>query len=205
MTKDDARAWLSSRYSTRDVARLSDYCGLLIAANDQQNLVAPSTVRSIWSRHIVDSAQLIDLAPSDWQHWIDVGSGAGLPGIVVGILTGRRVTLVEPRRLRVEFLAECCKTLGLATVTVLAAKAQTAEIADHADVVSARAVAKLDQLFSACSRFSTKQTTYVLPKGSSAKSEVATARRSWQGMFHVEQSIVDPDSGIVVAQGVTLR
>ena len=205
MTEDDARTWFVARLDGNALNKLEQFADTLVVENDQQNLVAPSTIPTLWSRHLLDSAQLHDFAPPDWQHWVDIGSGAGLPGIVIAILTGRMVTLVEPRRLRVEFLEKCCDMLQLDTVTVLRARAETADIAEPVDVISARAVAKLDVLLSGSRAFATKATTYVLPKGESAQSEVAAVRRSWQGVFHVKQSIVDPKSGIVVASGVARR
>ena len=205
MTEEGARNHIAERFDASKLVMLDRYREILIAANDGQNLIAPSTVPTIWSRHLLDSAQLLDHAPSDWDHWIDIGSGAGLPGIVVAILSARHMTLIEPRRLRAEFLARCCDALGLARVRILQTRAETADAAHPADVVSARAVAKLGALFSASRRFSDRSTIFILPKGESAKSEVAEAQRSWQGEFHVEHSIVDPKSGIVVATGIAPR
>lgn len=204
MTEDEARGWVGSRYSAAVLHRLDTYVALIAAENHNQNLVAPSTIPTIWSRHIVDSAQLLLHAPGYWQYWVDIGAGAGLPGVVIAILTEKRVTLIEPRRLRADFLKRCAEVLDV-DVAILQAKAEGVSIEQPVDVVSARAVAKLDTLFAASAHFSTKNTTYILPKGEGAKSEVAVARRSWHGTFHVEQSIVDPKSGIVVARGIARR
>ncbi|WP_326523893.1 16S rRNA (guanine(527)-N(7))-methyltransferase RsmG [Sphingomonas sp.] len=184
---------------------LGRYVEMLNAEATRQNLVAPSTLAAIWSRHIVDSAQLLDHAPQRWENWVDVGSGAGLPGLVIGILNTSPVTLIEPRRLRTEFLRTCATALGLDHVSVLQAKAETAPLSAPATIVSARAVASLDNLLRGAARFTDKATRYILPKGQSAQSEVAQARRSWHGTFHVEQSIVDPASGIVIASGIDPR
>ena len=205
MTEDDARAWIEERYEPARVALLDDFAALLTVESDQQNLVAPSTLPTLWSRHLLDSAQLLNLVPSDWTRWVDIGAGAGLPGIVIAILSDRPVTLIEPRRLRVEFMLQCINSLGLDKVEVFQAKAQSANPTSAAHIVSARAVAKLGALFEMSRGFTSRNTVFVLPKGESAQSEVADARRSWQGTFHVKQSIVDPKSGIVIASGVAPR
>lgn len=203
MTEDEARDWLANRYPSPEIEKLAHFHDLLMAGTEQQNLIAPSTIPAIWARHFVDSAQLLDHAPANWSSWIDIGSGAGLPGIVIAILSGRPVTLIEPRRLRAAFLADCSASLGVATV-VLQSKVENAEV-PTADVITARAVAGLDILLSASRHVAHAGTTYLLPKGQSAHSEVAVAKRSWHGSFHVEQSIIDPNSGIVIATQVARR
>ncbi len=204
MTEEDARTWLIDRFGPQAVKGLNRFVQLLLAESEQQNLISASTIGSLWTRHIVDSAQLLDHAGSDWRHWVDIGSGAGLPGIVIAILSGRRVTMIEPRKLRVSFLNDCIAALSL-NAEVLQAKAERVSDIRPADVVSARAVANLGALLASAQGFATRDTIFVLPKGEVAHSEVATARKTWQGSFHVEQSIVDPASGIVVATKVAPR
>ncbi|KQN24920.1 hypothetical protein ASE86_01145 [Sphingomonas sp. Leaf33] len=205
MTEEEAKGWLSERFDAAGVARVERYVALLLQEAERQNLISAATIPSLWARHIVDSAQLLNHAPDDWRHWVDIGAGAGLPGVVVAALTGRQVTLIEPRRLRVAFLERCADSLGLDRMDVVHAKAERVEGIGIADVVSARAVAKLDALLAASQGFAGKATTFVLPKGESAHSEVAAARPTWHGRFHVKHSIVDPVSGIVVASGVAAR
>jgi len=204
VTEDGAIAWIAARWGDARTSKLRRYAELVTTAASAQNLVAPSTLSTIWSRHIADSAQLLNFAPAKWTHWVDVGSGAGLPGIIVAALSDNNVSLIEPRQLRATFLRECLHYLDLDNATVVHAKAGAAAI-PPADVVSARAVASTGQLFTMSHPFATKDTTFILPKGKSAQSEVADVRRQWHGMFHVEQSIVDPASGIIVATGVARR
>lgn len=204
MNEGQARGWLEENFTKGHLDQLSEYCRLLTDESTRQNLIAKSTLATIWSRHIVDSAQLLQFAPAGWQHWVDIGSGAGLPGIVIAIVTGKPVTLIEPRRLRVDFLMTCVQDLELAA-TVIQSTAETASVPRIADVVSARAVAPLDTIFASSRHFANASTTYILPKGAHAESDLAVARRSWQGMFHVKQSIVEPHSGIVVATDVAPR
>lgn len=206
MTEDEARSWIANRCGAHAIERLERYGDLLVDEVGRQNLIAASTLPTLWARHLVDSAQLLELAPSGTGEWIDIGSGAGLPGLVIALASDWRVTLVEPRRLRVAFLNRCIEELGLVgRVTVEASKIESVRRAAPARVISARAVAALPQLIASAVHLADRETIWLLPKGSRAQSEVAEARRSWQGVFHVKQSVVDPDSGIVVASQVARR
>ena len=102
----------------RDVSRetfalVEAYVELLRAESERQNLIAPSTVEAVWDRHILDSAQLVRFEPRRGASWVDIGSGAGLPGLIVALLTDGPITLIEPRRLRAEFLRAAVQQLGL--------------------------------------------------------------------------------------------
>lgn len=191
----------------RDVSRetlekLEGYEALLRDEAARQNLVSRGTLDDLRSRHILDSAQLLRFEPRLGASWVDIGSGAGLPGIVLAILAKGPVTLVEPRRLRAEFLHKAVHALRL-SATVLGMKAERVE--GSFDVITARAVAPLTQLLKISHHLSTRNGVWVLPKGRNAQSEVAEARHAWQGSFHVERSVTDADSGIVVAREVKAR
>ncbi|MFL6794628.1 MAG: 16S rRNA (guanine(527)-N(7))-methyltransferase RsmG, partial [Sphingomicrobium sp.] len=182
--------------------RLEAYVTMLRAESAHQNLISASTLERIWDRHILDSAQLVRFEPFTGASWADVGSGAGLPGIVIACLVDGPVTLIEPRRLRADFLHRAANSLRL-RVNVACARAE--RVGGTFDVISARAVANLSKLFELSAHLSTGKTVWALPKGRSAQRELAEARRAWQGAFHVEQSVTDPDSYIVVATGVRAR
>jgi 16S rRNA (guanine527-N7)-methyltransferase len=182
--------------------RLEAYVSLLREESARQNLVSASTLQNLWGRHIIDSAQLIRFEPEAGSSWADIGSGAGLPGIVIACLVKGPVTLIEPRRLRADFLHRVSESLGLNTQVVLG-KAERAE--GEYDVITARAVARLTDLLRISAHLSTKNTVWVLPKGRNSAAELAEAQQSWQGMFHVEQSVTDAESKIVVATGVRAR
>lgn len=188
--------------SRETIARLERYADLLREENSRQNLVARSSLDDLWSRHIIDSAQLVRFEPHAAATWVDIGSGAGLPGIVIACLAEGPVTLIEPRRLRAEFLHRVCDSLEL-NATVVAAKAERAS--GVYDVISARAVAPLGSFLRISQHLSTRNTVWVLPKGRTAERELAEAKSAWQGVFHVEQSVTDADSKIVVATGVRAR
>ena len=182
--------------------KLEAFVALLKAENAHQNLVSAGTLDQVWERHIVDSAQLVRFEPAPSASWIDLGSGAGFPGMVIACLVDGSVTLVEPRRLRAEFLHKAAESLRL-HATVLCAKAE--RVGGSYDVITARAVASLSHLLEISHHLSTGKTVWALPKGRSAQSELAEARRAWQGRFHVERSVTDADSYIVVATGVRAK
>jgi len=182
--------------------RLEAYAAMLREESGRQNLVSASTLDQLWDRHILDSAQLVRFEPHRGASWADIGSGAGLPGIVIACLVEGPVTLIEPRRLRAEFLHKVAESLTL-DAWIVSSKAERVE--GPYDVITARAVASLGALLRISQHLSTGKTVWALPKGRSAQSELVEAQRAWQGAFHVEQSVTDPDSHIVVATGVRAR
>jgi 16S rRNA (guanine527-N7)-methyltransferase len=180
---------------------LERYIDRLRTANSAQNLVSASTLDAVWERHIVDSAQLVRFEPRSEASWIDIGSGAGLPGIVIAILSNGPITLAEPRRLRAAFLQETVNELGLAPrVTVAPTKIEN--VCGTFDVITARAVAPLPRLLGMAIHLAHSGTVWALPKGRSAKSELAEAQRSWQCNVRSETSCTDPASTVLVLSGV---
>lgn len=202
MTEAEARAWLRDRFGDPAYSRLTKFVDMLLKASEGQSLIARSTFESVWSRHIADSAQLVLFAPPHGG-WLDVGSGGGLPGIVVATLIDSPITLVEPRRKRAEFLSDVARDLSFDNVTVVKGKAQT--FAGPAAIITARAVAPLGDVFTWTSNNVSRGTTYLLPRGENAVSDLEIARRAWHGTFHVEQSLTDPAAGIIVASDVRPR
>ena len=182
--------------------KLEAYAELLRTENQRQNLISASTLDRLWDRHILDSAQLVKFETHPGASWADIGAGAGLPGIVVACLVDGPVALIEPRRLRAEFLHKVAESLEL-DVTVIGSKAE--RVRGSYETITARAVAPLTELLRISQHLSTGKTVWALPKGRGAQRELAEARRSWQGAFHVEQSVTDPESYIVVATGVRAR
>jgi 16S rRNA (guanine527-N7)-methyltransferase len=182
--------------------RLCAYVERLKSEAARQNLVSSASLEHIWERHILDSAQLLRFEPHTGATWLDVGSGAGLPGIVIACLAEGPVMLLEPRRLRVEFLRATIHALGL-TARVECAKVE--RIAGCFDVITGRAVAPLSRFLEMSHHLSTEKTVWLLPKGRKAQSELAAAKRAWQGVFHVEPSVTDADSRIIVGTGVRAK
>lgn len=208
MTEEEARDWLvrHCHVSRETMERLDAFVEAVIAGNEHQNLISAATIPRIWSRHIVDSAQLLRLRPEAHSAlpWLDLGTGAGFPGIVIAILADFPVILVESRRKRFEFLIQQAEALGLDNVTVHGGRLETLATCETG-VISARAFASLPKLLGLAHRFSTEKTHWLLPKGRSAREELESVRSSWQGVFHVKPSLTDAEAAIIVATGVSPR
>ena len=202
--EDEARAYVASLTDAAGMARIEAFAALVLAENQQQNLIAKATEPHIWQRHIADSAQLTQnvsretFGANAGGPWLDLGSGPGFPGLVIAALhPNMPVVLVESRARRVAFLESCIAALGLHKCRV---EGQRLERITPFPVraISARAFAPLDKLLTLSAPFSTRQTAYVLPKGRSAAQELETLKPSIRAMFHVKHSLTDPDAGIIV-------
>jgi 16S rRNA (guanine527-N7)-methyltransferase len=207
VTEADAQGWLEHTLHVprETLERLRDFIAFLKIEAETQNLIAWSTLETIWTRHIVDSAQLVPLACSPTSTWLDLGSGAGFPGLIVAAIAGHHVTLVEERRKRVEFLTSAVEVLGVAgTTTIYHGRAESLASGSY-DVISARAFAPLPKLLAIAGRLSSPQTMWLLPKGRGAQAELDAAGITWQGDFRLEPSVTDPDSAILVARNVRPR
>ncbi|MGL4525362.1 MAG: 16S rRNA (guanine(527)-N(7))-methyltransferase RsmG [Aestuariivirga sp.] len=174
--------------SRETMALLERYVALLQKWNPAINLIAKSTLGEIWDRHIVDSAQLAKFLSDNPAKWLDLGSGGGLPGLVLAILAREMSPdtsfhLVESDQRKATFLRQASRELDL-PVTVHAARIEALAPMD-ADVVSARALAPLAALCGFAQRHLREGGIAVFPKGASYESEVDEARASWR--FHIEE------------------
>lgn len=211
-TEDEARSFVASLGASLGsepdngaaMARLETYADMLLAENRQQNLISKASEAQLWQRHIADSAQLLTFVPRETLGsgvqgpWLDLGSGPGLPGLMIAALCPNMpVVLVESRARRVEFLNRCVAALDLPKCRVIGERLE--RVAPFpARVISARAFAPLDALLSLSAPFSTAATRYVLPKGRSAAHEVEQSKPAIRKMFHVEQSLTDHEAGIIL-------
>ena len=186
--------------------RLEQFAALLLEENKRQNLISKPSEQHLWLRHFADSAQLLEYVPretlldSNAGPWLDLGTGAGFPGLAIAALRPNvPVVLVESRARRVEFLQNCAMKLSLTKCRVIGERLERIE-PFPARVISARAFAPLEKLLRLSAPFSTKATRYVLPKGRSAAQELGTQSKSIRNMFHVEQSLTDSEAGIIVSR-----
>ncbi|MGF1550217.1 MAG: 16S rRNA (guanine(527)-N(7))-methyltransferase RsmG [Sphingomonadaceae bacterium] len=205
MTEDAARAFVAGRVPRETFSRLERWVGLLEAENARQNLVSARSLAQVWSRHIADSAQLLDFAPEQRGDWLDLGSGAGFPGLIVALAGRHQVVLAEERRLRCDFLARSVRLLGLGNRAEVACGRVERLPARRFAAISARAFAPLETIFALGSRFAGPGTRWLLPRGRKAKSELEAARASWQGELALHPSLTDADSHILVATRVRAR
>jgi 16S rRNA (guanine527-N7)-methyltransferase len=197
----EALGWLDTRVPRETIDKLRCLIDFVRAEAAGQNLIAASTLHTIWARHVVDSAQLLMLAPSGTT-WIDLGAGAGFPGLVVGLLGEHSVVLAEARAKRIAFLQAAIEMLDLQDRVTVAAGKVEALTPTVFDIISARAFAPLSRLFSVAQHLAGPHTRWVLPKGRSAKAELDDARGSWQGGFRIVPSITDPEAAIIIAEHV---
>ena len=205
-SEEAALEWLEQRVdpTAQQWEQLRRYVALLLEESERQNLIAASTVDRVWARHIVDSAQLVPLmdpVASGNATLADLGSGAGLPGVVLAILLDRPVQLVESRALRVSFLTQCVEALGLgARVEVKHQRLETIATTTMG-AITARAFAPLDRLLTSAARFADDSTQWLLPKGRNGANEWKALPPGWRSLFHVEQSLTDAESVILVGRG----
>lgn len=187
--------------------RLECFIALLAEENERQNLIARPSVSAIWQRHIADSAQLLAHVPRETAEelvkggiWLDLGTGAGFPGMVIAILRPEwDVRLVESRRRRIDWLEQVRIELQLQRCSILGRRLELVENLS-ASAISARAFAPMPRLIDLSARFSTERTLWLLPKGRSAAQDLALLPESTRKMFHVEQSCTDSEAGILVGQ-----
>jgi 16S rRNA (guanine527-N7)-methyltransferase len=191
--------------SRETLDRLKLYVALLEQWQPRINLVAGTTLPDVWHRHIADSAQLLAFSP-EARTWLDLGSGAGFPGLVIAIMThggaGPRVSLIESDRRKSAFLAEVVRRTGI-SVEIHTARIEqiaTQRMLKSVDVVSARALAPLVRLIPLSLPFFGDATLGLFPKGQDAESEVAQARVNW--VFDVETT---PSQTDAAARIVSIR
>jgi len=165
--------------------------------NGRLNLVGPSALASFWPRHALDSAQLLRLAP-DALRWADLGTGAGLPGLILAIMLktrpGARIHLVETLAKRCRFLEAVVEALDL-PAEVINGRAEAIPLA--VDVVTARAVAALPRLLTFAHPCLKAGAVGLFLKGRTAQSELDEARLDWRLDAELIQSLSDPDGRIV--------
>jgi 16S rRNA (guanine527-N7)-methyltransferase len=182
--------------SRETLARLEAYATLLVQWNKRINLVGQDSLRDPWRRHFLDSAQLLPMIPKGSRNLIDLGSGAGFPGLVLAILGIPGVELVEADARKCAFLREAARIAsapGAVHNTRIEALA-----ARPADVVTARACAPLDKLLLIAQRLIGPRTTCLFFKGERAAEELTAARRAWTMAASLHPSRSDP-RGVIIA------
>lgn len=188
--------------------RLRAYHDLLLRWTERINLIAPSTRSDAWTRHIADSAQLWGHALGGAKTWVDLGSGGGLPGVVIAIIAAAerpelRVTLIESDRRKAAFLQHAVAQLGL-RAAVLPRRVEDAAIPPQ-DVISARAFAPLGRLLTLARPLLHDRSIMLFLKGRTALSELTEADRSWHIRYEIVPSRVEGGGAIVKIFGVESR
>jgi 16S rRNA (guanine527-N7)-methyltransferase len=199
---DDKRAALALVAVSRETeARLDRYVALLLEWQAKTNLVAPSTLSSIWTRHIVDSLQLLDIAPSG-RTWIDLGSGGGFPGIVLAVALAERadglVHLVERNSKKAAFLREALRvTGGRGSVHLAEIEKFVDSNPPAADYITARALAPLNVLFSLSAPLLERGAKALFLKGQDVEAELTEATKYWTIEAKLHPSRTNMESRVV--------
>ncbi len=203
---DGAQAFAAEVDVSREtLERLTTYHDLLQKWGSRINLVARGTLDEAWTRHFLDSAQLIELAPMAARRWCDLGSGAGFPGLVVAILAAEtrpdlRVCLIESDQRKAEFLRAVARATGV-SADVVAERIENAEPCG-ADVLSARALASLTDLLRMAERHLAPGGVCLFPKGVRHADEVAEALETFTFDCEEYPSKTGADSVILKIGGI---
>jgi 16S rRNA (guanine527-N7)-methyltransferase len=186
--------------SRETLARLEAYAELLIRWSARINLVGRDTLADLWRRHMLDSAQLLPLMPEGTQGLIDLGSGAGFPGLVLAILGARGVELVEADSRKAAFLREAAR---ITEVNPTIRPCRIAAVPPHpVNVVSARALAPLDRLLDLAWPFIGPATICLFPKGENVGQELTLASKDWTMTVSMHHSIADPRGVVLRLDGI---
>ena len=189
--------------SRETVGRLQNYAALLARWSPRINLVAASTLDDPWRRHFLDSAQLFPLLPAGTQSLIDLGSGAGFPGLVLAIMGACGVELVEADARKCAFLREASR---LTEAAVQIHNRRIEAVTPHeVDVVTARGVAPLDRLLLWAQPFVAPGTLCLFPKGKEARQELVAATKNWEFDATCHDSCTDPRGVILCLTRVARR
>jgi 16S rRNA (guanine527-N7)-methyltransferase len=207
LATDKAEALRLTPVSRETLTRLETFVDLLLQWQRTTNLISPATISNLWTRHVADSLQLLDLAPAA-KVWVDFGSGGGFPGIPVGCaLAGRpgaKVHLVESNGKKAAFLREAIRVTGIPAV-VHARRIEDCgdSFGDKIDVVSARALAPLKILCDQAFPLIAKGAVGLFPKGQDVAAELTEAAKYWRVEARTVPSRTSPDGCIVVIDGLT--
>jgi len=189
----------SLKVSRETTVCLTQYVERLKKWNPHINLVSPRSLDEVWTRHVLDSGQLLDLAPETARAWWDLGSGGGLPAMIVAILARERrpalhVSAVESDTRKCAFLSETARELGL-DLTVKRTRIERLN-GPVADVLTARALASLDRLLAYANDLLNPGGVAIFPKGAGAERELTDARNRWHYDYARVESVTDDRAAI---------
>jgi len=188
--------------SRETLDQVQRYLDLLLTWQRRINLVGPSTLSDPWRRHLLDSAQLMPLIPDGAQRLVDLGSGAGLPGLVLSIMGVPEVHLVESDQRKAAFMLQVIGTLGL-NAKVHVVRIEKAPVIP-ADVITARALASLVELLPLAVRFAAPATRMLFLKGRGAVAELTAAQDGWMMKPTLVPSLSSPEGTIIQLDEVSI-
>jgi len=187
--------------SRETLARLKRYAEMLEKWNRRINLVGRGTIDDLWRRHMLDSAQLLPLIPADAVSLVDLGSGAGFPGLVLAICGLENVHLIEADRKKCAFLREVAREADT-RVTIHNKRIKEIE-SFQADIVTSRALAPLPKLLDMAVSFTKKHSILLFLKGRSADGELTEAAKEWNMRVDRIPSRTDPEGTILRLEAIS--
>ena len=210
---DRAQALAMFDVSRETSERLDRFVKLLLATQRHTNLISRSSIPTLWTRHIADSLQLLDLAkplPSQPPVWLDLGSGGGFPGIVIACaladVPGACVHMIESSTKKAAFLRDAVSETGSPGIAHLGRIEDLGpKLGPSADVITARAVAPLRELCALIAPALKKGAQALLPKGQDLDTELTEATKYWNIKAEIVPSRTSPTGRILVVSGLTRR
>lgn len=194
-----------SGVSRETAGRLQHYGALLEKWQARINLVGRSTLKDMWRRHFLDSTQLLEHFPAQSRRILDLGSGAGFPGLVVAAADpAYEVHLVESDQRKSVFLREAVRAMGLSNVTVHAERIEALE-PFPVDVITSRALAPVEDLLAYGEKFVSSESHFVLLKGKTYQDELTSAQKTWSIEFTAEQSGTENSGVVLIVRKVQRR
>jgi len=197
VTRDEFRA--ATGVSEAVCGRLEIYLDLLEKWQARINLVGPSTMADPWRRHVLDAAQLLPLLPPGQGPVVDMGAGAGIPGLILAACGVADVHLIESNGRKCTFLREAARLMET-PVTVHARRLDAVTLGVAARAVTARALASLDVLLGHAAPFRGPETQCIFLKGQDVVIELTEAAKSWNMRHRLVDSLSDPSGHIVVVE-----
>ncbi|MCC5981997.1 MAG: 16S rRNA (guanine(527)-N(7))-methyltransferase RsmG [Oceanicaulis sp.] len=205
----DAAAFQAATGVSRETLdRFETWRRLLIEWSKHTNLVSRSTLDDFWFRHAYDSWQLLRLAPEGARYWVDIGAGAGFPGLALAITLAEtapgevRVTLIESIGKKAAFLRAVIEETGI-RADVITARAEEVSALPSCDVVTARAVAPLAKLLTWMQPYVEKGAIALIPKGARHEEELTDARKSWTFEASLHASLTSDEAAIIRIERLT--
>lgn len=194
----------AANVSRETLARLQKYDDLLLDWSSRHNLIARSTIEDRWRRHFLDSAQIFPLIPAEARRLVDIGSGAGFPGLVLAAMgagRGLQVTLVESIGKKAAFLSAAAAAMSLGNISVIPQRIENTTISKP-DIITARALAPLEKLLAYAHEIAGKKTVCLFLKGQDVEDELTAAAKSWHTKVVRHPSVTSPESSVLAVSEI---
>jgi len=190
-------------FSSAIKKKLEEYCAEVIKNNTTINLISKNTEDTIWNRHVIDSAQVADIIPNEFNSFLDLGSGAGFPGIVVKLINNNLdATLIESNKKKARFLKDTAKKIGI-DVNIFNKRFEDIEIANNQEtVILSRAVSNLGDLLGMGFKYFELGSIGIFHKGITWESEVEEAKKRWNFHLTSYESLTNKGSRILLVRDI---